>query len=311
MKRLNLLLASALTGFIFLFGITTQSNSAVDWQELQLQYVYGTQYENLGESINPEDGYATDDTTSMSTFTLEYNNGWKYGETYILVDMYYEQNSDEVTFYTQGFEYFGLNPIFDTEIFSLGPIMDIRPTLGWQFQNYKDYYAGDYAQYLLDTAAWEGMKPVNEAYDTIDIFYGINIPLDVTGFDFLGLSLGIYDDLNSNTDFDMQFFANLYYRSTFDIGPTSWKFEGFVSYYGDRDSSVNSMSDQQANIFSKNQFMLDIGKLIWKKSNELFIGTEIQWTMNTYGVKDIHDGYGYITKEQDEFFPTFLVEWVF
>ena len=33
--------------------------------------------------------------------------------------------------------------------------------------------------------------------------------------------------------------------------------------------------------------------------------------MNTYGVKDIHDGYGYITKEQDEFFPTFLVEWVF
>lgn len=311
MRRLHLLLVMALIGSMFIFSMPTKSNAAADWHEVQFQYVYGTEYAQMGESINPADGTARDDTTAMSTFTLEYNNGWTYGETYLLVDIYLEENSDEVSYYTQGWEYFSLNAIFDTEIFTMGPILDLRIAPGWQLQNIDDYYAGDAAQAELD-GAWGAGKPVYGASDLIELFYGINIALDITGFDYMGLTLGVYDDFNSETDFDMQAFVSWYYRATFDLGPTSWKVEGFLNYLGDRDSGVSSALDQQANIFSKHQILLDAGKLFWDKPNQFFIGTEIQWTRNVYGIKDVPDGYGgYVTKEQDEFFPAILVEWVF
>ncbi len=310
MKGLRPLIV-AIAGSAAIFATATQSNAAADWQEFQFQYVYGTEYAELGQSINPEDGYARDNTTKASTFTIEYNNGWTYGETYLLVDMNLENDSNEVWFYTQGWEYFSLNKIFDTEVFEMGPIMDLRVAPGWQLQSSHDYYAGDYAQSLLDEAAWPGMTPVNDSNDLLELFYGLNLALDVTGFDFMGLTFGVYDDFNSRTDFDNQLFVSLYYRSTFDVGPTSWKVEGFFNVSGDRDSNVSSTLDQQANLFSKHQIVMDLGKLIWDKSNEFYFGTEIRWTQNTYGIKDVYDGYGYITKEQNEFFPTLLVEWVF
>ena len=311
MRSLHQLSVLALIGCIFILNMPAKSHAAADWHEVQLQYVYGTKFVGLGKSINPADGYARDNTTTVSTFTLEYSNGWTYGETYFLVDMNLEKDSDGVSFYTQGWEYFSLNSIFDTEKFSLGPIMDFRIAPGWQLQNFDDYYAGDYAQFLLDTGAWEGMMPVNRAHDLIELFYGINFPLDIAGFDIMGLTLGVYDDFNSETDFDMQPFASWFYRSTFNVGPTSWKCEGYINYHGARNSNVSSILDQQANIFSEHQILLDIGKLFRGKQNQFLIGTEIRWTQKTFGIKDVHDGFGYITKEQNEFFPAILVEWVF
>ena len=311
MKRLHLVLVLALIGSMIIFSVPGQSNADVEWQELQFEYTYGTEYKQLGESINPADGTARDNTTAMSTFTMNYANIWDYGMTVVNLDIYFEESSDEVAFYTQGWEFFSLNAIFDTKKFALGPILDVQIAPGWQLSNVDDLYAGDIAQGALD-AAWGAGKPVYEASDMIDLFYGINLALKVPGFTYMGFIIGVYDDFNSETDYDMQPYLNLYCGTNFDIGPTSWKLEGNIQYFGDRDSNVSSILDQQENIMSEAQIMMDVGKLIWNKANQFYVGTEIRWSMNTFGLKDVPDGFGgYITKEQNEFFPCLLVEWVF
>lgn len=51
--------------------------------------------------------------------------------------------------------------------------------------------------------------------------------------------------------------------------------------------------------------------------NVFYIGTEIQWTENTFGVKDIPDLSGFappgqsIAASTDELFATIMIEWVF
>ena len=61
------------------------------------------------------------------------------------------------------------------------------------------------------------------------------------------------------------------------------------------------------NIISQHQIKLDVGLLLAGRPNTLFIGTEIQWTQNGYGV----DYVPFVSTSTDEFFPTILLEWVF
>ena len=284
------------------------SHAEVHWQELQVESVYGTQYSAYSASTDSQTGFMTEGTTEIKTLTLDYTNAWDLGVTYFYVDLY--MDGDDINVWTQGYEHFSLSKILKTDAFTFGPVADLNLSLGWQLANNDPAYAGDTAQAILDSSAWPGMKPVNPKYDVIDIFTGADFKINAPGFDAMGLTIGVYTDLNDQTDYDPQLTAIWYYRSTFSIGPTDWKAEGFVQWYDKRDSNSGALN-QQSWLFSNLQFMLDTGKLLWGTPNQLYLGTEVQWSIHKFGLGDVHNGTGYITRETNELFPALILEWVF
>ena len=292
-----------------------------DWHEASLELVFGCCYNQFSNQVDRDSGFSRSERdskgeTELITLTAEYSNGWKYGGTYFYVDTLIDDNASDVVFFTQGYEFFSSHKIFkiDYEAATHGLLKDVQFAAGWQFGNVDDYYAGSFANAASQAAA--GAKAVYDAHDIIDVFYGIDLQFGVPGFQWVGLTIGQYDDQNAETDYDNQWTANLYYRINWYIGPTRWQADGFMQWYDERNSS-RSGPITTAYLYSQHQIKLDAGLLLFGRPNTMMVGTEIQWTQNTFGVRDIPDTSGFAPKGQsiaastDEFFPTFMVEWVF
>lgn len=307
-----------------LLCLPIQLFAAVDWQELSLELTYGTKYNQYSNQIDPSSGFSRPDSdengeTELLILTIEYRNDWKYGETYLFVDAGFDRsNKSDVNIFSQGFESFSLGKIFKTDL-SVGKddwfLRDIRASVGWQYGNIDDFFAGAAGEDIFGP----GSKVVFEASDVMDIFYGVDFLLGNFGWDGIsrtGLGVGIYDDINSETDFENQWTVVLYGRANWYWGPTRWQYDGFIQWYDERDSSPSGLGTQ-AYIFSQHQIKLDAGLLLWGNPNVFYIGTEIQWTENTFGVKDIPDPSGFappgqsIAASTDELFATIMIEWVF
>ena len=283
-----------------------------DWHEASFQYTFGTDYNQFGNQASDLDGTPVTGSageTELSTFTVLYSNGWKYGDNFWYVDMFFEHDStadNEIAFFTQGWSNFNLNKIFKTKAFEFGEkgkyIKYIGPSFGWQFFNLDDFKSGS-----AGCGEFFG-KCVFEAHDTIDIFTGVKIELGNFGFDalqFAGIIMGAYHDLNDETDFDAQFYFDLYWRFNWYMGPTRWQYDGYFDIYDSRGSSKGV--PYVANIYSQHQIKMDVGLFLAGRPNAFFIGTEIQWTQNGFGVEDVP----FVSTSTDEFFPALLIEWVF
>ncbi|CAN7778936.1 hypothetical protein LJR296_007863 [Cupriavidus necator] len=86
-----------------------------------------------------------------------------------------------------------------------------------------------------------------------DIFLGMDFPLKVPGFDFLGVTIGVYKDFQPKTRCTLQPSVNLCYRSNFFVGPTRWKAQGYVQWYGSRRARENSNCNAVASVTSQNR----------------------------------------------------------
>jgi len=307
-----------------LWCLPTQLFAAEIWQELSLELLYGAKYNQYSNQIDPISGFSRPDSdkngeTKLQILTIEYRNDWKYGETYLFVDAAFDRsNKSDVYVFSQGYENFSIGKIFKADL-SVGKddwlLRDIRATVGWQYGTVDDFFAGAAGVDIFGP----GSKVVFEASDIMDIFYGVDFLLGNFGWDGLsrtGFGVGIYDDTNSETNFENQWTAVLYGRANWNWGSTRWQYDGFIQWYDKRDSSTSSHS-AQAYIYSQHQIKLDLGSLLGLRQNTFYIGTEIQWTKNTFGVKDIPDFSGLappgqsIAASTDEFFPAIMIEWVF
>lgn len=304
-----------LFSFLMIASVTALPQKVLafaDWHELGFEMVHGGSYEQWSESISDIDGTPTEKDTEITTFTLDYSNGWKFGSNYFYIDLL--KDDDDVALYTQGWVSLDIGKIIGKDL-SFGPVSSISVAPGWRFATIDDFTAGTQgAPFFSDVAVAEanaiGAKVSFEAHDIMQLFYGVNIGLKIPGTDFAGLIAGVYDDISNETDYENHGFLEFYWRSTFYLGPTHWKFEGFVDWHDNSNSDI--AFDAQSNIFSQIQLLMDAGMLMWGRPNQFYIGTELQWTENTFGIEDIGDGFGgFITKETDEFFPAVMVEWVF
>lgn len=302
-------------GLLIVMFLPMKAFAWADWHEGSIEVVHGSGYQQFGGSASSVDGTPIggsreDSESTLTTLTLEYANGWKYGDTYFYVDVYFDHDTplgqEEVAFYTQGWESFSLNKMFDTKAFQVGDgtfIEDVSLSVGWQLFNLDDFQSG-----TAGCGQFFG-KCVFEAHDLKDLFYGVKVHLGDFGWDgiqYMGLSVGIYDDLNRETDYDNQLSVNWFARANWYWGESRWQYDGFIQWYDDRDSNTGT-PDMQSYIYSQHQIKWDAGLTLFNRPNALFVGTEIQWTDNTFGVTDVP----FSSKESNELFPAFLVEWVF
>lgn len=292
--------------FVLLAGLAalttgTAASAAADWQELDAQLYAGTGFKQYSGGIDNTTGNPTGGSTTMTMFQLNYANGWKYGGTY----MYFQNGFDHNNYrmYTQGWEYLSLNKIFNANL-SFGPVKEIRIAPGWQFSNSKGYYAGTQNQ---GNAGNIGAQVVYPSVDDIDAFLGLDFVLDIPGFDYAGITAGAYQNINAQTKYVLQPSVDFYYRSTFYIGPTHWKAEGYAQWYGPRRSRVNSNYDAVAYFTTQDALLLDAGLLLYERPDQFYAGVQLQWSYNTFGVKSIPG----VSKATNEFFPQVMLEWVF
>ena len=295
-----------------------------DWHEGLIDVVFGCCYKQYSNQVDQDSGFSRSDNdskaeTDLTTLTAQYSNGWKYGGTFLYVDMLIDDNQSDVSFFSQGFEFISSHKVFkiDYETPTHGILKDVQAAVGWQLGNVHDYYAGTYANQTAQGAVGDpNIKVVYDAHDIIDVFYGIDFQFGVPGFQWVGLSIGQYNDQNTETDYEDQWTANLYYRINWYIGPTRWQADGFMQWYDER-NSAHSGPLTTSYLYSQHQIKLDAGLLLFGRPNTMMVGTEIQWTQNSFGVADLRDTTGFAPKGQavavstDEFFPTFMVEWVF
>lgn len=295
-KRVSLLIAGLVS-----LATGIPAHAAADWSELDAQLYTGTGFKQYSNGIDHTTGDPTGDSSTLTMFQLNYSNGWKYGGTF-----FYFQNGfdhDDYRMYTQGWEFLSLNKIFNKDL-SFGPVKEIRIAPGWQFSSSKDYYAGTQNQ---GAAGNTGGEVVYAGVDTRDLFLGLDFLLDIPGFDFAGVTAGVYQNLQSETKYVVQPSVNFYYRTTFYIGPTRWKAEGYAQWYGARRSRVNPDYDAVAYFTTQDALLLDTGLLLWERPDQFYAGVQLQWSYNTYGVKTIP----HVSQATNEFFPQIMLEWVF
>ena len=253
-----------LGGFI-VFGIVSSAN-AQHWGATEAQFQYG----NLHQTGT---GGATADT---AIFTFQYAGGWKYGETFFFVDLShfrsdkngdnpFNPGADGSEAYAEWYTAFYLGKI-SGKSFKFGPVKDIGLVAGFNWAPDVDsmwYLPG--VRFSLDLPGF--------AFATLDVTAFINQSFaDASATEFK-----IFDEGNSwMTDFSWDY--------PFKIGKTGWSVVGHVEYIDGR-TQVNTFGTTELSwwVLAQPQVRLDLGELLYKTENQLFVGIEYQYWKNKQG----------------------------
>jgi len=227
-----------------------------EFQVNELQFQYSDRYEIpfTGE----------DDTERGVVWTFQHADAWKYGDNFGFLDY---SNLDD-----SGNDLYGeFYPNF-----SLGKITGKRVGL-WR---------------VKDVGILAG---INWGRDTEILKYlpGIRLSWDIPGFAFLNSDFTLFIDDNGGVDSggvpkeDDSWMLDINWAAPFDIGRHSFSIEGHVEYIGERDNEF----DEEVSwwILGQPQFRYDLGKTLFNKPNQLFVGVEWQFWINKQGDSDTNE----------------------
>jgi len=166
---------------------------AETWNQTNVQYLYGNNFDRLIGFEGVEDG-------KMQTITIEHAGDWTYGNNYFFIDMTSAQftSTKEYKMYAEWAPKVSLSKLSNKELSFLF-INDI-------------YLAGE----------------LNQGDDFQAINLGMGVGLDVWGFNFFTASLFSRKDNFNDRTYQM----TLAFNSTFNVLSIPFIFEGFLDYYG-------------------------------------------------------------------------------
>jgi nucleoside-specific outer membrane channel protein Tsx len=191
-----------------------------------------------------------DDTRSI--ITLEHVNGWKYGDNFFFVDITNPDRQGDLTtteFYGEISPRFSLSALTGKDL-KMGVVKDVLVTttleVGQGFHNY---------------------------------LYGLAVDLDLPKLKVFQVNWYVRNEITANTDLGQQ--VTLVWLLPFDVGSTSWVFEGFLDYaYG-----VDPSKD---NIITAPRLLLDVGKF-FDAPGTLQAGVEYQIWRNKFGIDGVDE----------------------
>ncbi|WP_420467609.1 outer membrane protein OmpK [Panacagrimonas sp.] len=252
-------------------ALPAQAGGSALFGTTNIQYLYGTTYADFNEDFS---GFTDDDEASV--ITIEHFNVWKYGDTFLFVDITNgEREGDDFATPGKGFgQYYGeISPrlsfgkIFGTEL-KFGPVID-----------------------LLFTSTLEiPSEGVEQTY-----LYGLAADLKIPGTQFFQFNWYIRNPQSAALETGQQ--ITLVWASPFSLGKTAWLFEGFFDYAWGEDPKVPGVSYQD-NIITAPRLLLDVGAL-FGKAGILQAGVEYQIWRNKFGI----DG-------MDEDVAQAMVKWI-
>lgn len=220
--------------------------NGADWQTVNIQWLHGSNYEDLGGAI---------DDKSKSVMTVEFANGWKYGDNFFFVDIS-NPTTTGTTAYGEFSPRLSFGKMTGTDL-SFGIIKDVL--LAATLEMGEDVHAG---------------------------LYGFGFALDLPGFAFADANFYYRE-----SDHDVFGESSPGYQVTLDwllpftIAGTKWAFEGFFDYAFDEDGGDNPKKD---NIITAPRLLLDVGDF-WGAPGHLQAGIEYQIWDNKYGIDGVNE----------------------
>lgn len=236
-----------LTLLLNLVSFSSSAEGLLHWQDTSLSYLYGTDFK-----VDPQ---------KQHTVTIEYANGWQYGDTFFFVDFSRSANDEKFvgpdsgptknSHYLEFSPRFSAGKIFNTDL-SLSFISDL----------------------LLATNVESGIH----ADSSINV--GPGIDMKVPGFNFLQLNL--YYRFSDSGDSDGWQLTPVW-NTSFAIGDSEIVFDGFIDWVF---SAENKGEGYEPNLHFNPQLKYNLGRAIWGESQNLYVGIEYDYWKNKYGIQD-------------------------
>lgn len=192
------------------------------------------------------------------TGTLQHASGWSFGDLFFFFDMI-DPEEGSFDIYGEAYVNFSLGKITNLDV-SFGPIQDIGLIFGFN---------------------WAADANVRKYLP------GARLSWDIPGFLFLNTDITAYLDGSGGVSSggapseSNSFMTDGNWSYPFNIGDVSFGIEGHIEYIGSR---VNEFGDDVSWwILGQPQLRLDLGKLLYNRLGQLFIGTEYQFWINKLG----------------------------
>jgi len=191
-----------------------------------------------------------DDTRSI--VTLEHVNGWKYGDNFFFVDITNPDRKGDLT---------------PTEFYG-----EISPRFSLSALSGSDLKTGIFKDFLITTT-----MEVGESFH--NYLYGLAADLELPGFKVFQVNWYIRNEITAQTDLGQQ--VTLVWLLPFDMGSSSWVFEGFLDYaYGNK--------PHEDNIITAPRLLIDVGKF-FDAPGTLQAGVEYQMWRNKFGIDGVDE----------------------
>lgn len=238
-RKMNYLGIIVCTICLCLFVLLSSAPAvAQNWNAFNAQLLYGTGFELEREKAE--------------TLTLEWINGWAYGDNFAFVDIRPLRGNS--SFYGEWLPRLSFSKI-SGKAFSAGPVEDV----------------------LLSGALEKGEGFAN-------YLIGGAVDLDVPGFNFIQTNgyLRENPDLPGTT-----WQVTVVWNATFETGPAHWTFHGFFDWAGSEGESGTSAYEKQ-NFLIQPQLLLDVGRLV-KRQDQLYVGIEWWYWHNKFGIPGVEE----------------------
>ena len=186
------------------------------------------------------------------TLTLEWINGWDYGDNFAFVDIRPLRGNS--SFYGEWSPRLSFSKI-SGKAFSAGPVEDVL--LSGTLEKGEGF-----ANYLIGAA----------------------VDLDVPGFNFVQTSgyLRENPDLPGTT-----WQMTVVWNATFETGPAHWMFNGYFDWAGSEGEAETSAYEKQ-NFLMQPQLLLDVGRLV-NRQERVYVGIEWWYWYNKFGISGVEE----------------------
>lgn len=213
----------------------------LQWQSNSLSYLNGRNY-----TINPG---------NQQTLTAEHASGWKYGDTFVFLDVTAFNGSVDpgaggTTYYGEFSPRLSLGKISGRAI-SAGPVKDVLLATTYEFGE------GDVEAWLI----------------------GPGVDLDVPGFDYVQLNLYRRYPQHGPPG-NRQWQITPTWAWTVPLGRSDLLVDGFIDWVVDNGSS------RHAHLHFNPQVKYDLGKAMGWGAKTVYVGFEYDYWKNKYGIDD-------------------------
>lgn len=226
-----------------LLAMTGGAANAADWSSSNVQILQGNDFQ-LG-------------TKNRTILTYENSLGWKYGDSFIFVDVT-EPTTEGTAYYSEWSPRLSLSKITGKKL-SYGIVKDVMIATTLEMGN-----------------------------GTRGKLVGVGLPLKLPNFAFANLNIyarqSERDFADTQTNMGGQVTAT--WKRPFAVGSTKWSFEGFVDYAWGEKGGTNP---KENSIVAAPRLLLDVGSVTGSKPGVLEVGIEQQIWRNKFGVKNVDE----------------------
>lgn len=259
------------TGAVLSLAVALSAQAAT-WSDTTIGYRYGTQFT---EPNNP-------DTVEKHILNLSHASGYSLGQNFFSLDVLQSDSADPANAgdsgateaylaYRHQLHYGKLSG----EPLAFGPVADVALTGGFDLNTKNTAFAPRKRQLLLGPTL---KLDLPRGFLDVSLFYSRE-------WNHCGLDACGAPGNRNSVSFDPYYQLNVAWGIPFDAGNVPLKFQGFFNYNGEKGDDYFNTETRPERLL-RSSLMLDVGRLAWNESDQLWVGVGYEYWRNKFGNHD-------------------------